>query len=107
MMTGWIVLIYGILVAAGGVIGYARAQSVPSLIAGGVSGLLLIGAALTMMRGAYQIGWWMALIIAILLLANFGVRSMSGFKMMPGGLMIILSLIAIVALLIGRNPSSV
>ena len=106
-MAGWIILIYGILVAAGGIMGYMRAQSVISLVAGGVSGVLLIGAALTMMRGPYQVGWWVALIVALLLLANFGARSLSGFKMMPGGLMIILSLIAIIALIIGRNPSSV
>ncbi len=106
-MIGWIVLIYGILVAAGGIMGYARAKSAPSLIAGGISGLILIGAAVAMMRGAYQVGWWLALIIALLLLVNFGVRSLSGFKMMPGGLMIILSLIAIIMLLINRNPTSV
>ena len=106
-MIGWVILIYGILVAAGGIMGYTRAQSVISLVAGGVSGVLLIGAALTMMRGPYQVGWWVALIVALLLLANFGARSLSGFKMMHGGLMIILSLIAIIALIIGRNPSSV
>ena len=106
-MIGWVVLIYGILVAAGGVMGYARAKSVPSLIAGGASGLILIGAAAAMMRGSYQAGWWLALIVALLLLANFGFRSLSGFKMMPGGLMIILSLIAIMVLLMNRNQSGV
>lgn len=102
-MIGWVVLIYGILVAAGGIMGYARAKSAPSLIAGGISGLILIGAAVAMMRGAYQVGWWLALIIALLLLVNFGYRSLSGFKMMPGGLMIILSLIAIIMLLMRRQ----
>ena len=106
-MIGWIILVYGVLVAAGGIMGYARAKSAPSLVAGGVSGLILIGAAVAMMRGAYQTGWWLALIVALLLLANFGYRSLSGFKMMPGGLMIILSLMAIIALLANRNPSSV
>ena len=106
-MIGWVILVYGILVTAGGFMGYARAKSVPSLIAGGLSGLVLIGAAVAMLRGAYQTGWWLALIVALLLLANFGVRSLSGFKMMPGGLMIILSLIAILVLLMGRNSSGI
>ena len=101
-MTAWIILIYGILVLAGGIIGYVKANSTPSLIAGGVSGVLLIAAALAMLRGAYQIGWFIAIFIAIVLLARFGIAAMSGFKMMPGGLMIILSLIAIVALVAGR-----
>ena len=44
-MIAWLVLIYGILVAAGGVMGYAKSQSTPSLIAGGISGIALVGAA--------------------------------------------------------------
>jgi uncharacterized membrane protein (UPF0136 family) len=95
-------LIYGILVLAGGIMGYVKANSMPSLIAGGVSGVLLIGAALAMMRGMYQIGWFIAIAVAVLLLVRFGIASMSNFKMMPGGLMIILSLIAIIALVVGR-----
>lgn len=106
-MVAWVILIYGLLVAVGGVMGYARAQSVPSLVAGGVAGLLLVGAAVAMMRGAYQLGWWAALIIALLLLARFGSAAFSSFKMMPGGLMIILSVIAIIALLFGRTAPRV
>ncbi len=105
MTTAWIILIYGVLVAVGGVMGYVRAQSVPSLVAGGVAGVLLIASAVAMMRGPFQIGWWAALIIAVLLLLRFGSAAFSGFKMMPGGLMIILSVIAIVVLLLGRTPA--
>ena len=102
MVSAWVILIYGILVAAGGVLGYTRARSTASLVAGGISGLMLIGAAIAMMRGAYQVGWWMALIIAVLLLARFGAASLNNFKMMPGGLMIILSLVVIIVLLVRR-----
>ena len=107
MITAWIILIYGILVAAGGVMGYVKAGSRASLIAGGISGLLLIGAAAGMMRGAYAVGWWVALVVAALLLARFAVASIGNFKMMPGGIMIILSLVAIIFLLLGRGPSQV
>jgi uncharacterized membrane protein (UPF0136 family) len=103
-MTAWIILIYGLLVLAGGIMGYVKAQSTPSLVAGGLSGVILIASALAMMRGAYQIGWWIALVVAVLLLGRFGVNAAThGFKMMPGGLMIILSLIAIVALVAGKT----
>lgn len=103
MTTPLIILLYGILVAAGGVYGYLKAQSTPSLIAGLGSGLLLVGAAVAMMRGAYTIGWWLALIVAVLLLLRFGGTAFSNFKFMPGGLMIVLSIIAIAALLLGRT----
>lgn len=103
-MTAWIILIYGVLVAAGGVLGYVKANSTPSLIAGGIAGLLLIGSGLAMLKGPYQVGWWLALIVAILLLGRFAMASFNNFKMMPGGLMIILSVIAIIVLITGRVP---
>ncbi|MFN2456273.1 MAG: TMEM14 family protein [Pyrinomonadaceae bacterium] len=104
-MTALIILVYGVLVFAGGVIGYVKANSRASLAAGSISGVLLIASAVAMMRGgSYPLGWWLALIVAVLLLARFGLAAMSNFKMMPGGLMIVLSIIAIIALLMGRTP---
>lgn len=97
------VLIYGVLVALGGIYGYVKAQSVPSLVAGVGAGAVLVGAAIAMMRGAYQVGWWVSLVVALLLLARFVSASFKGFKWMPGGLMIILSLAVIIMLLIGRR----
>jgi uncharacterized membrane protein (UPF0136 family) len=103
-MVSWLVLIYGILVAVGGIMGYVKASSMPSLIAGGISGLVLIGSAVAMMRGAYQTGWWIALVVALLLLIRFGNAALSqGFKLMPGGLVIIMSVIVIAALLLQRS----
>src|SRR5262245_22734159 len=103
-MIAWLVLIYGILVAVGGVMGYVKANSMASLIAGGISGIALVGSAVAMMRGAYTTGWWISLIVALLLLGRFGSAALSGgFKLMPGGLVIILSLIVIAALLTNRG----
>jgi uncharacterized membrane protein (UPF0136 family) len=103
-MTAWLVLVYGILVAAGGVMGYVKAGSMASLVAGGIAGLALAGSSVLMMRGSYQTGWWISLIVALALLARFGSAAMSaGFKFMPGGMVIILSAIVIVALLLQRS----
>jgi uncharacterized membrane protein (UPF0136 family) len=102
-MIAWLVLIYGILIAAGGVMGYVKAHSAPSLIAGGISGIALLGAAWAMMKDAYSAGWWISLIVALLLLGRFAVAARSGFKMMPGGMVIILSIIVIAALLANRT----
>jgi uncharacterized membrane protein (UPF0136 family) len=102
-MIAWLVLIYGILIAVGGVMGF-RAGSMASLIAGGLSGIALVGAAVAMMKGSYSAGWWVALIVALLLLGRFGSAVISkGFKMMPDGMVIILSIIVIAALLMRRE----
>ena len=105
MTTAWIVLIYGILVAAGGAMGYFKAGSMASLIAGVGSGVLLAGASAAMMKGSYQVGWWVSLVVALLLLGRFGSAALKEFKMMPGGMVIILSLI-VVALLVANRPAA-
>ena len=102
-MASWIVLLYGILVAAGGVMGYVKAGSIASIIAGVVSGVLLVGSAVAMMKGSYQTGWWIALIVTIALLVRFGLAALKGFKMMPGGIVIIMSLVVLAVLLANRS----
>ena len=102
-MIAWVVLIYGILIAVGGVMGYVKAKSTASLIAGVISGIALVGAAVAMMKNAYSTGWWISLIVALLLLARFVIAELrGGFKMMPGGIVIILSIIVLAALLTHR-----
>jgi len=104
-MIAWLVLIYALLIAAGGVMGY-RAGSTASLIAGVVAGLALAGASAAMLRDNYQTGWWVAFVVALLLLGRFALAAYSkGFKLMPGGLVIILSLIVLAALLMQRTPA--
>ena len=103
MTTPLVILLYGILTLAGGVFAYISVKSVPSIVAGGASGLMLIFAGYLMMRGSYSAGWWIALVITLALLARFAATAYTGFKFMPGGLMIILSIIALVALLLGRT----
>lgn len=105
-MVSWTVLIYALLVAVGGMLGYVRAGSAASLVAGLVSGLLLVGSAIAMMRGAFQPGWWLALVVTILLLARFGMTAATkGFKFMPGGLVIIMSILVLIMLLSNRSQS--
>ena len=96
-------MIYAFLVAVGGIMGYVNKGSKASIIAGVLAGIFLGGSAIAMMKDAYQAGWWIALIVTLVLLARFGIAALKGFKMMPGGMVIILSLIVLVVLLTNRG----
>jgi len=88
-------LIFGALTILGGVIGYVKAGSVPSIIAGAITGVLLLvaGALLPEHRAA---GLAAAFIVSLLLAAQFVPKFIRTSKVMPAGLMSILSVIGIV-----------
>jgi uncharacterized membrane protein (UPF0136 family) len=88
-------LIFGALTIIGGIIGYVKAQSVPSIIAGTITGVLLLiaGYILPQHRTA---GLLTASIVSILLAAQFVPKLIRTGKLMPAGLMSILSVIGII-----------
>ena len=92
-------LIFGALTILGGVIGYVKAGSVPSIIAGAITGVLLLvaGALLPEHRAA---GLAAAFIVSLLLAAQFVPKFIRTSKVMPAGLMSILSVIGIVVAVI-------
>jgi len=85
--------LFGLVAITGGAMGYARAKSKPSLIAGSVSGALLIIAGLLSPRIS---GFVLALIVSVLLLAHFGRSYAAKKKPMPAIPMIVLSGICII-----------
>lgn len=97
--TGSLVLIYGVVVLAGGIIGHYKSQSMPSLISGITFGTLLILSGLALMRKKHW-AQWIALSLAFLLDAFFSWRFAQTLKFFPSGLMSVLSLamVAIIAL---------
>ena len=92
--AAYIVTVYAVLVAIGGLIGYLKAKSLPSLVMGFVSGLALAAA-------GYGIGegktWCLLLanFLTLCLLVFFALRYAKSKPraFMPGGLMAILSLL--------------
>ena len=88
-------IIFGILTIAGGIIGYVKAGSTPSIIAGSITGILLIIAAwlLPEHRAA---GLAAGLIVSLVLAAQFVPKFIRTGKVMPAGMMSILSVIGIV-----------
>jgi len=88
-------IVFGILTIAGGVIGYVKAGSMPSIIAGSISGILLLVAAFLLPD--YRVaGLATGLIVALLLAGQFIPKFIRTGKIMPAGMMSILSVIGII-----------
>jgi len=93
-----IVYIYAALVILGGLFGFLKAKSLPSLIMGGIGGLALIAAGYALGHGLAW-GLPLALILSAGLLVFFSLRYYRTRALMPGGLMAILSLLTLVGVL--------
>jgi uncharacterized membrane protein (UPF0136 family) len=85
-------LLFGIIAILGGALGFARAKSRASLIAGAITGALLIIAGLVPVPSAFIL----ALVVSAFLLAHFGRSYLAKRKPMPAIPMIILSVLCIV-----------
>jgi uncharacterized membrane protein (UPF0136 family) len=92
-------ILFGVLTIAGGIIGYVKAGSVASIIAGSITGILLLVAAflLSTHRGA---GLAIALVISLLLAVQFIPKFLQTGKAMPAGMMSILSVIGVIAAIV-------
>jgi uncharacterized membrane protein (UPF0136 family) len=93
MLTQAFYILFGLLSIAGGAFGYTRAKSKASLIAGGVSGALLIIAGLL---SPSVPGFILGFLVSILLLVHFSRSYAIKKKSMPAIPMIVLSAICIV-----------
>ena len=87
--------IYALLLAIGGVIGYVKAGSRPSLIAGSISALAAL-LALGLSVGNNRLGVPLGLILSIALFVLFGYRyAVKTRKFMPSGLLAVASLVVL------------
>jgi len=89
----WLLYIYGILLIMGGAMGYAKAKSVPSLVAGLVCGIIALFLGY---RYAWHFAPYAALILALVLIGLMGSRYLRTRKPMPALLIVVLS--AVVAI---------
>jgi uncharacterized membrane protein (UPF0136 family) len=87
--------IYGVLLAVGGLIGYFKAGSRPSLIAGLLSAVAAF-VALGLSIGQSQLGAPLGVLLGIVLFLLFGYRyAVKTGKFMPSGLLAVISLIVL------------
>ena len=92
-------LVFGVLTIAGGVVGYVKAGSVASIIAGSITGVLLLVAAFLLPEHR-AIGLATAFIISLLLAAQFAPKFIRTGRIMPAGMMSVLSVIGIIAAIV-------
>jgi uncharacterized membrane protein (UPF0136 family) len=92
-------LIFGVLTIAGGIIGYVKAGSVPSIIAGSIAGILLLIAA-SLIPEHPAAGIASGVIVSLLLAGQFIPKFVQTGKAMPAGMMSILSVIGLIVAVI-------
>ena len=88
-------IVFGLLTIAGGVMGYVSKGSMPSIIAGSISGVLLLVAAFVLPTHA-ALGLAMAAIVSVLLAGRFVPAFIKTGSLMPAGMMSVLSVIGII-----------
>jgi uncharacterized membrane protein (UPF0136 family) len=88
-------IVFGLLTIVGGVIGYAKAGSTASIIAGSISGVLLLVAAFLLPQHL-ALGLAVAALISIALAGRFIPAFLKTGHLMPAGLMSVLSVIGII-----------
>ena len=91
--------VFGALTIIGGIVGYVKAGSVPSIIAGAITGLLLIIAA-AILPEHRAAGLATAFIVSLLLAGQFVPKLIRTGKVMPAGMMSILSVIGLVVAIV-------
>lgn len=102
-----LITFYGVFTLIGGIIGFVKAKSRASLIAGSVSGVALLVCAALMQRGSRP-----AAIAGLVIAVALGVRFLRTWRekrrVMPDLLMVVLSILSLVivgaTLLSGTHP---
>jgi uncharacterized membrane protein (UPF0136 family) len=88
-------LVFGVITIAGGIMGYVKAGSVISLVAGAITGILLIVAGV-ILPAHRELGLGIGLFTSALLAGQFIPRTLRTRRLVPGGIMSVLSVIGIV-----------
>ncbi|KAM9988101.1 hypothetical protein ACTFIZ_003476 [Dictyostelium cf. discoideum] len=93
-----LVYAYAILLAIGGLIGYLKANSMPSLIMGLLSGLL-VGYSANLTTTNKKNGTQLTMALSLVLLIIMGMRFVNSGKFFPAGLVSVFSAIILVKII--------
>ncbi len=92
-------IVFGVLTILGGIVGYVKAGSVASIIAGSITGVLLLVAAFLLPEHR-MVGLATALIVSLLLAAQFIPKLLRTGRVMPAGIMSVLSAIGVIVAIV-------
>lgn len=105
-ISGYFVLAYGLVVLMGGVIGYLIAESVASAIMGSIFGAILVTGGMGMTKKSVT-AYFTSVIATAALLLFFSYRYYITQKMMPSGMMSLLSLVVLVTILTVKDKKQI
>jgi uncharacterized membrane protein (UPF0136 family) len=92
-------IVFGLLTIFGGVMGYAKAGSAASIIAGSICGVLLLVAAFLLPQHL-ALGLAVAAVISIALAGRFVPAFIKTGQAMPAGLMSVLSVVGVIVAIV-------
>ena len=94
-MAKIILAVYGVLMLGGGLMGYAKAGSTMSLIMGTVSAIVIF-TGLYISKSNTNMGYGLISVMSALLVVTFTIRLVKTGSFMPSGMLVILSIIAVI-----------
>ena len=92
VLAGFVALgLYAVLLAGGGVVGYVKAGSRPSLVAGLASAVAAVAALVVGLLRSPRAGFGIGFLVAAVLIFVFAQRWQETGKLMPAGMLCVLS----------------
>ena len=105
LVTRFFFLFFGLVCFGSGSLGFVKSQSVASLVAGGISGVLLFGGAI-LFHYNWHVGDGLCLLVSLALLGRFAPALLRG-KYSPAGYMVPLALVGVVlGLMLFLSPAA-
>ena len=104
-LKAYLIILYGLIILAGGIIGHIKAGSTASLISGLFFGVLLIASGIGMIKESV-LAYFSGIVLLAVLLIFFCYRFYITAKFMPPGMLALVTLAVMVGMLFRKKCSS-